>query len=203
MSMSDIQQRPQIPTTTTAAVAAAASTNVNTGAATTSTATTGNTPTTTPTSPIENISKVPVKPSVDVPVKPKLEQQQQQSEQSSKPPPPPPEQQQQHQLPTPPIKPPKTGTTSSSSSTTTSSATSSKISMSGPVCGNCQTQTTPLWRRDETGQVLCNACGLFLKLHGRPRPISLKTDTIKSRNRVKQNGSNSQSSKSSGANTLN
>lgn len=50
---------------------------------------------------------------------------------------------------------------------------------------NCQTSTTPLWRRDEAGQVLCNACGLFLKLHGRPRPISLKTDVIKSRNRVK------------------
>jgi len=35
------------------------------------------------------------------------------------------------------------------------------------------------------GAVLCNACGLFLKLHNRPRPISLKTDVIKSRNRVK------------------
>lgn len=33
--------------------------------------------------------------------------------------------------------------------------------------------------------MLCNACGLFLKLHGRARPISLKTDVIKSRNRVK------------------
>ena len=54
-----------------------------------------------------------------------------------------------------------------------------------PVCQNCQTSTTPLWRRDELGSVLCNACGLFLKLHGRPRPISLKTDVIKSRNRVK------------------
>ena len=38
------------------------------------------------------------------------------------------------------------------------------------------------------GSVLCNACGLFLKLHGRPRPISLKTDVIKSRNRVKTTG---------------
>ncbi|KAF2456264.1 hypothetical protein BDY21DRAFT_288158 [Lineolata rhizophorae] len=56
---------------------------------------------------------------------------------------------------------------------------------SPPVCQNCATSTTPLWRRDEVGSVLCNACGLFLKLHGRPRPISLKTDVIKSRNRVK------------------
>ncbi|CAI4034315.1 hypothetical protein SMKI_10G1020 [Saccharomyces mikatae IFO 1815] len=52
-----------------------------------------------------------------------------------------------------------------------------------PVCRNCSTSTTPLWRRDEHGAVLCNACGLFLKLHGKPRPISLKTDVIKSRNR--------------------
>ncbi|RFU35630.1 hypothetical protein B7463_g699, partial [Scytalidium lignicola] len=59
---------------------------------------------------------------------------------------------------------------------------------SQPTCQNCTTSTTPLWRRDEIGSVLCNACGLFLKLHGRPRPISLKTDVIKSRNRVKSSG---------------
>lgn len=68
--------------------------------------------------------------------------------------------------------------------------------MSTPICKNCKTQTTPLWRRDQSGQVLCNACGLFLKLHGRPRPISLKSDVIKSRNRVKHNN-NGNGSKSS------
>lgn len=52
-------------------------------------------------------------------------------------------------------------------------------------CQNCATTTTPLWRRDEHGQTLCNACGLFLKLHGRRRPISLKTDVIKPRNRAR------------------
>ncbi|GEQ71081.1 hypothetical protein JCM33374_g4762 [Metschnikowia sp. JCM 33374] len=79
----------------------------------------------------------------------------------------------------------------------TNGTTTTKSNIGSPVCRNCKTQTTPLWRRDETGQVLCNACGLFLKLHGRPRPISLKTDTIKSRNRIKQPNF----SKSSGPNT--
>ncbi|KAF8428354.1 hypothetical protein EV426DRAFT_571672 [Tirmania nivea] len=52
-----------------------------------------------------------------------------------------------------------------------------------PTCTNCHTQTTPLWRRNPEGHPLCNACGLFLKLHGVPRPLSLKTDVIKKRNR--------------------
>ncbi|TID30631.1 hypothetical protein CANINC_000786 [Pichia inconspicua] len=70
-------------------------------------------------------------------------------------------------------------------------AITTKQNMSVPTCKNCKTQTTPLWRRDESGQVLCNACGLFLKLHGRPRPISLKSDVIKSRNRIKHNNKSS------------
>lgn len=51
------------------------------------------------------------------------------------------------------------------------------------TCTNCFTQTTPLWRRNPDGHPLCNACGLFLKLHGVVRPLSLKTDVIKKRNR--------------------
>ncbi|PWN48696.1 hypothetical protein IE53DRAFT_370381 [Violaceomyces palustris] len=52
------------------------------------------------------------------------------------------------------------------------------------ICSNCNTTKTPLWRRDPEGQPLCNACGLFLKLHGVVRPLSLKTDVIKKRNRA-------------------
>lgn len=53
---------------------------------------------------------------------------------------------------------------------------------SNTECFNCHTQKTPLWRRDPTGNTLCNACGLFQKLHGTMRPLSLKTDVIKKRN---------------------
>ncbi|KAI5958585.1 GAT1 [Candida theae] len=57
----------------------------------------------------------------------------------------------------------------------------------GQSCTNCHTKTTPLWRRNPQGQPLCNACGLFLKLHGVTRPLSLKTDIIKKRQRTTVN----------------
>jgi transcription elongation factor Elf1 len=50
-------------------------------------------------------------------------------------------------------------------------------------CSNCGTTNTSLWRRNTEGNPLCNACGLFYKLHGKVRPKSLKTDVIKKRNR--------------------
>jgi hypothetical protein len=63
------------------------------------------------------------------------------------------------------------------------SSSSKNISSGITKCSNCATTTTPLWRRNPEGQPLCNACGLFLKLHGVVRPLSLKTDVIKKRNR--------------------
>ncbi|GAA5932066.1 uncharacterized protein JCM15063_001113 [Sporobolomyces koalae] len=40
----------------------------------------------------------------------------------------------------------------------------------GPICSHCGSITTPLWRRGPDDELLCNACGLYLKLHSKPRP---------------------------------
>jgi len=33
------------------------------------------------------------------------------------------------------------------------------------VCSNCRTTQTTLWRRNQNGEPVCNACGLYHKLH--------------------------------------
>ncbi|CEP14580.1 hypothetical protein [Parasitella parasitica] len=52
------------------------------------------------------------------------------------------------------------------------------------ICANCRTTTTPLWRRDEQGNTICNACGLYYKLHNVHRPVSMKRSVIKRRKRI-------------------
>jgi GATA-binding protein len=89
-----------------------------------------------------------------------------------------------HGLVSSPNSPPESGFNSAAPSRPQSPGGTRQGEGGAPTtCTNCFTQTTPLWRRNPEGHPLCNACGLFLKLHGVVRPLSLKTDVIKKRNR--------------------
>ncbi|XP_038052147.1 transcription factor GATA-4-like isoform X2 [Patiria miniata] len=61
----------------------------------------------------------------------------------------------------------------------------------GIVCANCHTTTTTLWRRNKEGEPVCNACGLYYKLHSVNRPLAMKKDGIQTRKR-KPKGSSKQ-----------
>ncbi|XP_065342086.1 uncharacterized protein LOC135940897 [Cloeon dipterum] len=50
-------------------------------------------------------------------------------------------------------------------------------------CTNCGTKTTTIWRRNAEGDMVCNACGLYFKLHGVNRPVTMRRDTIHTRRR--------------------
>ncbi|KAF9104501.1 hypothetical protein BGX27_010060 [Mortierella sp. AM989] len=67
------------------------------------------------------------------------------------------------------------------------SANSQSSACPQPMCTNCKTTLTPLWRKDDAGDILCNACGLYFKLHHIHRPISLKRNVIRRRSRY-ENG---------------
>eukprot|EP00798_Chlamydomonas_sp_ICE-L_P031115 gene31115-6247_t len=48
------------------------------------------------------------------------------------------------------------------------------------VCFNCGTSKTPLWRKDrDSGETMCNACGIYKQTHGYPRPVdvSMRSDS--------------------------
>lgn len=57
----------------------------------------------------------------------------------------------------------------------------------GLSCTNCHTTTTTLWRRNAEGEPVCNACGLYMKLHGVPRPLAMKKEGIQTRKRKPKN----------------
>ncbi|XP_063307552.1 transcription factor GATA-6 [Pelobates fuscus] len=68
----------------------------------------------------------------------------------------------------------------------------------GLACANCHTSTTTLWRRNTEGEPVCNACGLYMKLHGVPRPLAMKKEGIQTRKRKPKNLNKSKSSSSNG-----
>ncbi|KAI8335969.1 hypothetical protein BC941DRAFT_480764 [Chlamydoabsidia padenii] len=51
-------------------------------------------------------------------------------------------------------------------------------------CVNCQQTNTPLWRKNERGEFVCNACGLYAKLHQRDRPPTLKKAKLQKRRKL-------------------
>jgi len=57
----------------------------------------------------------------------------------------------------------------------------------GLCCTNCGTTTTTLWRRNNDGEPVCNACGLYYKLHGVNRPLAMRKDGIQTRKRKPKN----------------
>ncbi|XP_007899836.1 transcription factor GATA-6 isoform X2 [Callorhinchus milii] len=71
----------------------------------------------------------------------------------------------------------------------------------GLACANCHTATTTLWRRNAEGEPVCNACGLYMKLHGVPRPLAMKKEGIQTRKRKPKN-LNKSKSPSSTSNTV-
>lgn len=69
---------------------------------------------------------------------------------------------------------------------------------SQPICENCFTTTTPLWRKTSDNRLLCNACGLFFKLHGVIRPPTVNQQTKAHNNSGSNSTSNSASSIANG-----
>uniref|UniRef100_A0A3B4F1D8 GATA-type domain-containing protein n=1 Tax=Pundamilia nyererei TaxID=303518 RepID=A0A3B4F1D8_9CICH len=59
----------------------------------------------------------------------------------------------------------------------------SRIQRKGTQCVNCLTEHTTLWRRNSAGEAVCNACGLYYRLHRVNRPLALKKDGIQTRKR--------------------
>ncbi|KAF9938586.1 hypothetical protein BGZ67_010674 [Mortierella alpina] len=75
----------------------------------------------------------------------------------------------------------------SSDGSSSSDMAAAVVPVPQPMCNNCKTTLTPLWRKDDAGDILCNACGLYYKLHHIHRPISLKRNVIRRRSRY-ENG---------------
>ncbi|KAF7359630.1 GATA zinc finger domain-containing protein [Mycena venus] len=55
------------------------------------------------------------------------------------------------------------------------------ITANGPQCSHCGTYKTSVWRRNKDGEQVCNACGVYYRVNGRERPLTMKQSKVKPR----------------------
>ncbi|KAF7300206.1 GATA zinc finger domain-containing protein [Mycena kentingensis (nom. inval.)] len=60
-------------------------------------------------------------------------------------------------------------------------ADDSPAPVGGPSCSHCGATRTSVWRRNKVGDLVCNACGCYERLNGKPRPLELRTNRVKPR----------------------
>ena len=58
----------------------------------------------------------------------------------------------------------------------TSKKPSKAYARSDLCCANCLTTETPVWRRDILNRYVCNACGIYSRLHKADRPVNNAED---------------------------
>ncbi|KAJ7065669.1 hypothetical protein C8F01DRAFT_750828 [Mycena amicta] len=57
-----------------------------------------------------------------------------------------------------------------------------------PSCSHCGTRRTSAWRRNKAGAQVCNACGVYERMNGRPRPLELRSDKVRPREKHRDRG---------------
>jgi hypothetical protein len=60
-------------------------------------------------------------------------------------------------------------------------AETSQEDWKGRVCDHCATKVTSVWRRSGDGRQLCNACGVYVRMKGKERPLHLRSNKVKPR----------------------
>jgi len=83
----------------------------------------------------------------------------------------------------PPMKRPE----SASGENSFKASVSTQKSSSGPKCVSCGATTTPLWRRNEMGATVCNACGASSYLADKQRRADLRRPVVRGGNRNRLN----------------
>jgi hypothetical protein len=53
------------------------------------------------------------------------------------------------------------------------------VADTGPQCSYCGTYKTSMWRRNKDGEQVCNACGVYYRVNGRERPLTMKQRKVK------------------------